>query len=97
MLGKKNKNPKDLTSRRAILWMHPQAVINMMKSNRWVVVENYLPEDATFHHVFYDSGRMVWGCVIQSADFKPVKIGEPMPELPQVVFKVWEPKDGVVQ
>lgn len=97
MLGRKKANGVDLASRRAVLWMHPQAVLNMMTSQRWVVTKGHLPADVTFHSVFWDPMRNVWGVVCQSKTFKPLKLNEPMPELEQVEFRGYDPKrDGVL-
>lgn len=90
MLGKKKKIPADINSRRAILWMHPQALVSMMTSARWVIIDNHLPEDAQFHHVFWDAERMVWGLVVISAEYKPVKMGEKMPELKMMHFRNYD-------
>ncbi len=98
MLGKSKATPDDLKSRRAILWMHPQAIITFMTSQRWVVNKGHLPEDAQFDHVFWDAGRMVWGLVIISKEFKSLKVGEQMPELPPMEFRWYNPaKDGVIE
>lgn len=96
MLRRNKQTVEDLDSRKAILWMHPQAVLNLMISNRWVVTENHLPDDVKFHHVFYDPTRQIWGVVVQSSTFKSLKLGEQMPELPQVVFKGWTPEEGAI-
>lgn len=94
---KKGKNTDiDMESRKAILWMHPQTVLNLMTANRWVVTENHLPADVKYHHVFFDPTRQIWGVVVQSSTFKSLKLGEQMPELPQVVFKGWTPEDGAI-
>ena len=82
-------------SRQALLWMHPEAMVRFMTSKRWVIQEGHLPEDAQFHHVYYDSSRQVFAMVLTSKDFKSLKLGEKMPELPPVSFRWWNPKDGV--
>jgi hypothetical protein len=82
-------------SRQALLWMHPEAMVRFMTSKRWVIQEGHLPEDAQFHHVYYDSSRQVFAMVLTSKDFKSLKLGEKIPELPPVSFRWWNPKDGV--
>lgn len=88
----------DLESRRAILWMHPTALIHLMTSRRWVVLEGNLPEDVQFHHVFLDPSREVFGIVCLSQEFDQVLLGAALPELPQMKFKYWNPeKDGAIE
>jgi len=82
-------------SRQALLWMHPEAMVRFMTSKRWVIQEGHLPEDAQFHHVYYDSNRQVFAMVLTSKEFKSLKLGEKIPELPPVSFRWWNPKDGV--
>jgi len=82
-------------SRQALLWMHPEAMVRFMTSKRWVIQEGHLPEDAQFHHVYYDSSRQVFAMVLTSKDFKSLKLGEKIPELPPVSLRWWNPKDGV--
>ena len=82
-------------SRQALLWMHPEAMVRFMTSKRWVIQEGNLPEDAQFHHVYYDSNRQVFAVVLTSNTFKSLKLGEKIPELPPVSFRWWNPKDGV--
>lgn len=96
MLKRKQTTSAIDESRKAILWMHPQSVLSLMTSNRWVVAENHLPDDVKFHHVFFDPTRQIWGVVVQSSTFKSLKLGEQMPELPQVVFKGWTPEEGAI-
>ena len=88
-----NKTPD--MSRQALLWMHPEAMIRFMTSKRWVIQEGHLPEDTQFHHVYYDSARQVFAMVLTSKEFKSLKLGEKIPELPPVSFRWWNPKDGV--
>lgn len=89
---------QDLQSRRAILWMHPTSMLKFMTSQRWIINSGHLPEDVTFHSVFWDTNRMVWGIVCQSKEFKTLKLGQPMPELPPVEFRYWSPeKDGLIE
>ncbi len=83
-------------SRKAVLWMHPDALLKFMTSNRWVITEGHLPEDTQFHHVYYDSRRMVFGLVCSSNNFKEVKLGEELPELPPVTFRWWNQGDGEI-
>lgn len=81
-------------SRQALLWMHPEAMVRFMTSKRWVIQEGHLPEDTQFHHVYYDSNRQVFAMVLTSKEFKSLKLGEKIPELPPVSFRWWNPKDG---
>jgi hypothetical protein len=96
------KSPKvghdDLSSRQAILWMHPTALMPFMTSQRWVITEHHLPEDVQFHHVFWDPTKQIFGIVCMSKEFKPVLIGKQPPELPQVSFRFYNPsKDGIIE
>lgn len=96
ILGRKkdiNKTPDN--SRQALIWMHPEALVHFMTSKRWVIQDGYLPADAQFHHVYYDSNRQVFAIVVTSNDFKSLKMGAKIPELPPITFKWWNPKDGV--
>lgn len=94
MFGKRKQKDvaADLNSRRAVLWMHPEAIVHFMVSDRWVINEGHFPEDVQFHSVFWDPKRMVWGVVLISKEFKPVKVGEDMPELPPVKFRWYNAK-----
>lgn len=83
-------------SRQALLWMHPEALVHFMTSSRWVIMEGSLPEDVQFHHVYYDSNRQVFGIVVTSKTFKPLKMGQQIPELPPIQFKWWKPEDGEI-
>lgn len=96
------KRPKighdDITSRQAVLWMHPTALLPFMTSQRWVVTENHLPEDIQFHYVFWEPQRQIFGIVCMSKEFKPVMVGKALPELEQVSFRFWNPaKDGAIE
>lgn len=84
-------------SRQALLWMHPEAMVRFMTSKRWVIQEGHLPEDTQFHHVYYDSNRQVFAMVLTSKDFKSLKLGEKIPELPPISFRWWKPEDGIVE
>lgn len=84
-------------SRQALLWMHPEAMVRFMTSQRWVIQEGHLPADTQFHHVYYDSNRQVFAIVLTSNTFKSLKLGEKIPELPPVTFRWWNSKDGVVE
>lgn len=96
--GKTDEAPADIQSRRAMMWMHPQALFSFMTSQRWVINKGHLPQDAKFDHVFYDPIRMVWGVVLISKDFKSLRVGEPMPELPPIEFRWYNPgKDGIIE
>lgn len=97
MFGKsKTSPPADIRARRALLWMHPEAVVRFMTANRWVINKGHLPDDAQFDNVFWDPMRNVWGLVVLSKDYKPLKVGEPLPELPPVEFRWHNPvKDGL--
>lgn len=99
MIGLHKKGePSDLQSRQAILWMHPSALIPLMTSARWVITEGHLPVDTQYHHVFWDSGKQIWGVVCISKEFKVVKMAQQLPELPQVKFKFYAPgKDGIIE
>lgn len=78
-------------ARQKVLWLHPTALTAFMKSLRWVIVDNHLPEDAEFHHVFWSPERQVWGCVITSMDFEPLYVGQQIPELPPIKYKFFDP------
>lgn len=80
-----------LQSRQRVLWIHPTSLVSFMKSLRWVIVNNHLPADAQFHHAFYDPNRQVYGIVCISADWSPVFAGDPIPELPPIEFKYFDP------
>lgn len=95
ILGNKLKNKTPDNSRQALLWMHPTALVHFMTSKRWVIQEGHLPADIEFHHVYYDSNRQVFAIVCTSSEFKSLKMGDKIPELPPVSFKWWNPKDGV--
>ena len=89
---------EDLNSRQAVLWMHPSAIIPLMTSARWVITDGYLPEDIQYHSVFWEAQRQIWGVVCTSKTFKPVLVGQKLPELPQVVFKFYKPgEDGIIE
>lgn len=92
-------NPEiDLSSRQAILWMHPSALVLFMTSARWVIKKGHLPEDVKFHNVFWVPERNVWAVVCTSKEFEPVLAGQKLPELPQVEFRYWNPeKDEAIQ
>lgn len=92
MLGlSKQEKADDLRSRQAVLWLAPSALTAFMKSLRWVIVKNHLPEDTQFHHVFWSPERQVWGLVVTSSRFKKVYIGQQIPELPMMEFKYFDP------
>ena len=94
---RRKKTAADLNSRRAVLWVHPQAILAFMTSERWVIVNGHLPSDVTYHSVFWDPMRNVWGVVCQSQSFKPVKLNQEMPVLPPVEFKNYNAgRDGVI-
>ena len=98
ILGKKKLTPQNPDmSRQALLWMHPEALIRFMTSKRWVIQDGYLPEDAQFHHVYFDNNRQVFAIIVTSQDFKSLKLGDPIPELPPVTFKWWNHEDGAVE
>lgn len=85
----------DKRCRQKLLWMHPQALIQFMKSLRWVITDGHLPQDAEFHHVYWDPSRQVWAVVVTSETFPPVLAGHQIPELPQVTFRHFDPSvDG---
>jgi hypothetical protein len=95
---RRRKKDSDLDSRLAILWMHPEAILRFMTSFRWVVQKGQLPEDVKFQSVYWDPERNVWAVVCKSKDFKSLKMGEPIPELPPVAFRWYNPdKDGPIQ
>lgn len=95
---KKKISKSDLLSRKALLWVHPQAVIRMMTSKRWVITEGNLPEDVQFDHIYWDPRRQVWAVVCISKYFKVLKMGEEIPELPPLTFRAYDAeKDGVVE
>jgi hypothetical protein len=95
ILGNRSKDKTPDSSRQALLWMHPSALVHFMTSKRWVIQEGHLPEDVQFHHVYYDSSRQVFAIVCTSNEFKSLKLGAKIPELPPISFKWWNPKDGV--
>lgn len=97
MIGRKKKQEGPETSRQKLLWMHPEALVRFMTSSRWAIQEGALPEDARFHHVYFDQNRQVFAIVVTSNTFEPVLAGQPIPELPQISFRWWQPKDGVVE
>lgn len=89
---------EELSSRRAILWMHPSALLPFMTSARWVITQGHLPEDVKFHHTFLDPTRGIFAVVCTSSEFEPVLAGQAVPELPQVEFKFYNPeKDGIIE
>ena len=90
-----NKTPDN--SRQALIWMHPEALVRFMTSHRWVIQAGHLPEDTQFHHVYYDSNRQVFAIVVTSKDFKSLKMGDKIPELPPITFKWWNAGDGAVE
>ncbi len=97
MIGKK-KQPASLDqSRQALIWLHPQALFAFMTSKRWVVNDGHLPPDVQLHHVYYDPQRQVFAVVLLSKEFKSLKMGEPLPELPPISFRYWNPGDGELQ
>jgi len=95
MIGRKKNQAPD-PSRQALLWMHPEALFRFMVSKRWVIQDGHLPDDVTFHHVYYDERRQVFACVVTSNSFKSLKAGQPLPELPPITFKWWNHEDGAV-
>ena len=98
MLRHKATSEEDLNSREAVLWMHPTAIVPFMTSQRWVINEGHLPEDVKYHSVFWEPTRNIWGVVCTSKEFKPVLVGQKMPELPQVTFRFYNPsKDGIIE
>lgn len=99
MIGRRKATSEaDLQSRQAILWMHPSAILPFMTSQRWVILENHLPADVQFHHVFFDASRQVFGIVCISKDFKKILAGQAAPELPQIKFRYYNPdKDGAIE
>ena len=84
-------------SKQAVIWLHPQALVAFMTSQRWVIKEGQLPEDVQYHHVYFDQERNVFGLVVLSNSFKSLKVGEKRPELPPITFKWWNPKDGEIK
>jgi hypothetical protein len=97
MFGKE-KSAESLMSRQAILWMHPTSLLRFMTSKRWVILEGALPPDVQFHHVYWDAQRQVWAVICTSMEFKEVKLGQPLPEIPPVSFRFWNPKkDGELE
>lgn len=84
-------------SRQALIWMHPEALIRFMTSQRWVINSGHLPEDTQFHHVYYDAQRQVFAIVVISNSFKELKVGHPIPELKPINFKWWQHSDGIVE
>lgn len=98
MIGKKKvKSANPDMSRQALIWLHPEALLKFMTSSRWVIQEGYLPEDVAFHHVYYDQNRQVFALVCTSSEFKEVKLGDPLPELPPITFKWWNPENGAIE
>lgn len=93
----KKKDENTDMSRQALIWMHPEALLRFMTSKRWVIQENTLPEDAKFHHSFFDPQRQVFGIVVSSKEFKQVKLGEPLPELDPITFRFWNSSDGEIK
>lgn len=96
ILGKKKRENND-NSRQALIWMHPEALVHFMTSRRWVIQEGHLPADTKFHHVYYDQNRQVFAIVVISSEFKQVKMGDPLPELPPITFKWWNTEDGAIE
>lgn len=90
---KKGSGEMDL-SRQALIWLHPEALLRFMTSKRWVIQEGHLPEDTKFHHVYYDQQKQVFALVVISNDFKQLKVGQPIPELPPMSFRWWNHEDG---
>jgi len=80
-----------LQSRQKVMWLHPTSLIAFMKSLRWVIVNNHLPADAAYHHMFWDPQRQVYGVVCVSSEWPPVFIGQTVPELPPVEFRFFDP------
>lgn len=95
ILGKKKPAQID-PSRQALIWMHPEALVRFMTSKRWVINQGHLPEDAQFHHAYYDQNRQVFAVVVTSSTFKELKVGQPIPELEPIEFKWWNHGDGEV-
>ncbi len=92
------KANKNLDGRFAVLYLAPQTLVAFMSSQRWVITKGYLPDDVVFHHVYYLPERQLWGAVCQSAEFKQVLRGAPLPELPPVEFRYYNPvKDGIIE
>lgn len=97
MFSKKD-TPQSLQSRQALLWLHPTSLVTFMTSSRWVITEGSLPEDIAYSHVYWDPARQLWGIVCMSKEFKELKLGEPLPELPPVKFRYYNPgKDGIIE
>lgn len=95
---KKIKVKGNNDSRQAILWMHPTALVKFMTSGRWVINKGSLPDDVEYSHVYWDPNRQVWALVLKSSEFKELKMGDQLPELPPVEFRFYEPsKDGIVE
>jgi hypothetical protein len=97
MLGKKKTSGDLDMSRQALIWLHPEALLRFMTSSRFVINEGHLPEDTTFHHVYYDQNRQVFALVVISKEFKQLKLGAPIPELKPISFRWWKPEDGIVE
>ena len=95
LLSRKKQGPLD-QSRQAVMWMHPEALLRFMTSARWVINKGHLPEDAQFHHAYYDQNRQVFAVVIISNSFKQAKLGQPLPELDPIEFRWWNHNDGEV-
>lgn len=93
ILGKKKPAAVD-PSRQALIWMHPEALVRFMTSKRWVINQGHLPEDAAFHHAYYDQQRQVFAVVVTSNSFKQLKVAQPIPELEPIEFKWWNHEDG---
>lgn len=95
---KKKDSLQDLQSRLAVIWLHPSSLVRFMTSSRWVITEGHLPEDAQMSHVYWDPTRNVWGLVVMSSEFKELKVGQPMPEMPPISFRFYNPaKDGIIE
>ena len=93
----KKKPEQNNVSRQALIWMHPEALVRFMTSGRWVIQEGHLPEDAQFHHAYYDQQRQVFAVVVTSSEFKQLKVGQSIPELKPITFKWWNHGDGIVE
>lgn len=95
---RKKKTAESLDSRLALLWMHPNALMMFMTSFRWVINKGQLPADVQFQSVYWDPARNVWAILCKSKDFKELKMGEKIPELPPIEFRWYNPdKDGPIQ
>lgn len=91
------KDDGDLLSRQAVMFMHPQVLLQFMTSAQWVIVENNLPKDIKFHHVYFDQQAQVFGLVCMSKEFKSLKLGAKLPEITPVKFRYWNPADGAIE